>query len=79
MEIVEERMKSTDVALVLSWSWSARERGCAENSDAAGWQATPANAGWPALSSEQNRTEQFRVFTLFYSQQLAHYTGLKRH
>ena len=45
----------------------------------AGWQATPANAGWPALSSEQNRTEQFRVFTLFYSQQLAHYTGLKRH
>ena len=45
----------------------------------AGWQAAPANAGRPALSSEQNRTEQFRVYTLFNSQQFTHYTGLKRY
>ena len=56
--------KHTKGYQVSSWSWSATEEGCAENSAACRVAGRPANAGWPALSSEQNRPEQFTANSL---------------
>ena len=52
------------LSLLQSWSWSATEEGCAENSAACRVAGLPANAGQPALNSEQNRPEEFTANSL---------------